>query len=62
VTQAGEHGKTLMQVFGIAAGVAIMAMVWHKLFVDISALAQQHSGDRFWWALARYFINNLAGG
>jgi hypothetical protein len=62
VTQAGEHGKTLMQVFGIGMGAAILSMIAHKLFVDVSALALQHSGERFWWALTRYFINNLAGG
>jgi hypothetical protein len=62
VTQVGEHGKTVMQVFGIAAGICILAMVTHKFFVDVSALAQQHSGERFWWALGRYLINNLAGG
>jgi hypothetical protein len=37
-------------------------MILHKGYADISLLAQQHSGDRFWWALARYFIGNLAGG
>ena len=39
----------------------LLSMIAHKGYVDVSALAQQHSGERFWLALARYFITNLAG-
>jgi hypothetical protein len=37
-------------------------MILHKGYVDVSALAQQHSGEKFWLALARYFLRNIAGG
>jgi hypothetical protein len=62
VTHGDETAKTVLQVFALAGGVAILSVIAHKAFADISLLAQQHSGDRFWWAFARYLINNLAGG
>lgn len=40
----------------------MLSMILHKGYVDVSALAQQHSGEKFWLALARYFLRNIAGG
>jgi hypothetical protein len=54
--------KTTLQVVGVMCGAFILSMIVHKGYVDVSALAQQHSGERFWLALARYFLRNLAGG
>jgi hypothetical protein len=62
VTRAHEAAKTVLQVFALACGFGIVSMITHKAIADISLLAQQHPGDRFWWAFARYLINNLAGG
>jgi hypothetical protein len=53
--------KTLGQVVGVACGMLLLSMIVHKSYVDVSALAQLHSGERFWLALARYFIGNLGG-
>jgi hypothetical protein len=53
--------KTLSQVIAICCGMLLLSMIVHKAFVDVSALAGLHSGERFWLALARYFITNLAG-
>jgi hypothetical protein len=41
--------------------VALAAVIVHKGFVDISALAQQYSGGEFWTRLARYLLANLGG-
>jgi hypothetical protein len=53
--------KDVMQVLGIACLVALAAVIVHKGFVDISALAQQYSGGEFWTRLARYLLANLGG-
>lgn len=57
-----DAAKTLLQVFAIALGCFILSVIAHKFYVDISLLAQQHSGEKFWWAFGRYLITNLAGG
>jgi hypothetical protein len=62
VTHADEPAKTVLQVFAIALGILILSVIAHKFYVDISLLAQLHSGEKFWWALMRYLIKNLAGG
>jgi hypothetical protein len=53
--------KDVMQVLGIACLVLLAAVIVHKGFVDISALAQQYSGGEFWTRLARYLLANLGG-
>lgn len=53
--------KTVLQVLGIAGLIAMLSMVFHKGFVDIAALWQQHDGADFLAALARYVFRNLAG-
>jgi hypothetical protein len=62
MTRAGDSARTALQVLGIACGIALLSMIAHKGYTDISLLAERHSGQKFWWALARYFLNNLVGG
>jgi hypothetical protein len=50
-----------MQLLGIACLVALMAVIVHKGFVDVYALAQQYAGGEFWTRLARYLLANLGG-
>lgn len=57
-----DGAKTLLQVSAIALGSLMLSVIAHKFWVDISLLAQQHSGEKFWWAFGRYLIANLAGG
>ena len=54
--------KTLMQILAILGIIAILSVIVHKGFADISVLAGRHSGADFWVALARYLLRNLAGG
>ena len=54
--------KTLLQVFAICVGAVFVAMVLHKAFVDIAALAQKHAAEGFWVALLQYLLRNLSGG
>jgi len=56
-----ETGKTVLQVFAIALGVSMLAAILHKGYVDVSRLAELHSGAWFWRALGRYLIANLGG-
>jgi hypothetical protein len=58
---AVEAIKTVLQVFAIALGLSMLAAIFHKGYVDISGLAEQHSGEWFWRALARYLIANFGG-
>lgn len=62
MSRSDELSKTVMQVAAIAAGVALLSMLFHKSYIDISPLAERYSGGRFWLELARYFIGNIAGG
>lgn len=57
-----DAAKTLLQVFAVALGVFILAMIAHKAHADISLIAQKFSGADFWLELARYLVGNLAGG
>ena len=54
--------KSVLQLLGIVCLVALLSMVAHKASVDITALAEKHSGADFWTALMRYLLGNLAGG
>ncbi len=56
-----EHFKTGLQILAIACLLGLFAMIFHKAFVDISVVWQQHSGGDFWMALGRYLLRNLAG-
>jgi hypothetical protein len=55
-------GKTLLQYAAISCMIVFWAMLLHKGFLDVSALALKHSGESFWPALLRYFLRNMAGG
>lgn len=61
-TALSDALKTLSQILAILCIAFIFGTILHKGHTDISALAQQHSGERFWVALAKYFVGNLAGG
>jgi hypothetical protein len=53
--------KTAAQVLAVFCIVAYFALLGHKAFVDISALAKAYPGD-FWAALGRHLLRNLGGG
>jgi hypothetical protein len=57
-----EALAALPRILAVAVLVLIPAMIVHKAYADISALAAKHSGSEFWISLARYFIRNMAGG
>jgi hypothetical protein len=53
--------KTVLQVVSILCLIGLLSMVFHKAWVDIAVLWQQHAGGNFLAALARYLLRNLAG-
>lgn len=57
-----EALTTLLQILAILCIALILSMILHKASTDVSALAWQYSGEKFWEALAKYFLRNLAGG
>ena len=57
-----ERFKTVLQVLAILALTAMLSMIAHKAFIDITGLAQQHPGAGFWPAFGRYLLGNLGGG
>ncbi len=59
---ASESFKTFLQVVAVAIVILLMSMILHKGSVDISALAQKHSGGEFWVALVKYFFSNMGAG
>lgn len=61
-TSLGDALKTLSQILAILCIAFIFGMILHKGRTDISSLAQQNSGEKFWVALTKYFVGNLAGG
>lgn len=60
--RTSEAAKTLGQIVAIVCAAVLFSMIVHKGYADVSALARLHSGERFWLALARYLIGNIAGG
>lgn len=54
--------KTLAQVAAIACMAVLCATILHKGYGDLSELAQQHSGEAFWRALAQYLLRNIGAG
>lgn len=54
--------KTVLQWLAIALLALILGVILHKGYVDISRLAEAHSGTDFWRALARQVFKNLSGG
>ena len=61
-TRTRNSIKTLLQILAVLGTAVIVSMIVHKGFVDLSALAEKHSGEEFWRALARYFLRNIGGG
>ena len=61
-TSLSDALKTLAQILAVFCIAFIVGMVMHKGHADISALARKDSGEKFWAALAKYFVGNLAGG
>jgi hypothetical protein len=59
--RAEERFKSALQLLAIAGLALIVLVILHKAYVDVAALAEQHSGAGFWRALARYLLRNLAG-
>ncbi len=57
-----ESSKTLMQVLAVLAMAAILSMIVHKSYADVSIIAAKHSGWEFWREVAVWMIGNLAGG
>ena len=57
---ANERAKTFFQVLAILGLAAIVGVILHKGYADVSTLAREHPGG-FWQALARYLFRNLAG-
>jgi hypothetical protein len=55
-------GGRLQRILGVVGVALIASVIVHKGYTDISALAEKHSGERFWVALGQYFLGNLAGG
>lgn len=59
---AYNAAQEVLHKLAIVAGVLIFSTILHKGITDVSVIAQKHSGQQFWVALAKYFIGNLAGG
>ena len=57
----GEFSRAAMKVLVILCLLAPLLMIAHKVFGDITALAQQYSGGDFWHALLRHVLWSLAG-
>ncbi|QJW85106.1 hypothetical protein HK414_21405 [Ramlibacter terrae] len=60
-TRGEEIFKTVLQVLAILMLAGICAMVLHKGYADVGALAKAHAGEGFWKALGRYLLRNPAG-
>ena len=60
--EASISGKNLLQIVAIFCMILVWAIIVHKAYGTVSALAQKHSGVEFWLALARHLMANLAGG
>ncbi|HEY8356965.1 MAG TPA: hypothetical protein VIL30_05840 [Ramlibacter sp.] len=60
-TRGEEIFKTVLQVLAILLLAGMCAMVLHKGFAEVSALAKAHPGEGFWGALGRHLLRNLAG-
>ena len=56
-----DRWQTVFQVLAILMLAGICAMVLHKGYVDMSALAREQGGEGFLKALLRYLFRNLAG-
>jgi len=55
-------GERILQVLAILCLVGIFAVLAHKAYSDVTAIARSTGRDDFWLALLRYLFRNLAGG
>lgn len=55
------RSKRIQQAVGIAVMLVIVILIASKGFCDVSMLLEEEPND-FWRALARYLLDNLAGG
>lgn len=62
ISRQGDAARTLSQIAAIFLMALICAMVLHKGAADISLLAQDYSGPKFWVELGKYFLRNIGGG
>lgn len=60
--RAAGRGGRLLQVLAIVLLLMMFAVLLHKGYADVSALAREHGRGDFWPALLRYVFRNLAGG
>jgi hypothetical protein len=58
----GSPLQVFFQVLAILLLVGIFAVLLHKGWSDVSALARANGREEFWPALLRYVFRNLAGG
>jgi hypothetical protein len=56
-----DLARTALQALAAFCLVAYFALLGHKGFVDIAALATNYPAD-FWAALGRHLLRNLGGG
>jgi hypothetical protein len=52
----------VLQIFAILCLAAIVAVIFHKAWLDIDKLGQKYSGVEFWVELAKQVLKNLAAG
>ncbi|MEJ8835147.1 hypothetical protein [Ramlibacter sp. AN1133] len=55
-------GQRLLQVLAILGLIGIFAVLLHKGYSDVTAIARGSASGEFWPALLRYMFRNLAGG
>ena len=55
-------GQRILQVLAILCLAGIFAVLLHKGYSDVTAIARSTGRDEFWPALLRYVFRNLAGG
>jgi hypothetical protein len=55
----GDRAKDVLQVIGIVCTGGLFAVIAHKAYGDLTALAARYSGAEFWVRFARYVIANI---
>jgi len=59
---SGVSVRNVLQILAVFCAIVVLSIILHKGYAGIAALAQKYSGGEFWRALARYLMQNLAGG
>ena len=52
----------VLQILAILGLAAMIAVIFHKAYLDLGKLAQKYSGVEFWVELAKQVLKNLAAG